>query len=141
MTTEPDKPRIERLLLLAAVPAIARSGKTLFSEEELTDGCLEDLTNQKDLAYAERDLCVAALAALALKLGWRAGLGKHDPCDVLWDADWRNVVFIDLPGSLQVSWHIHDSELPDFAFLPPYPGEWDGHTTAEKYARLKTLMP
>lgn len=103
---------------------------------------IQDLANQvstlepaKDQAYSERNQCVALAARLALAVGWRTGLGKHigEP----WEDDWRNIVFIDLPAG-QVSWHIHDSELYLFAFLPPYKGEWDGHTTEEKYHRVKT---
>jgi len=113
--------------------------KSSYTERELTDAAIVDLTNQKNLAYAERNACVAAIAALALQRGWPVGLGKHDLTDAAWDPTWRNIVFVDLPGNLQVSWHIHDSELADFAFLPPYEGVWDGHTTEEKYARLKML--
>lgn len=126
-------------IAIAAAAQSALPEQTSYTERELTDAAIADLTNQKNLAYAERNACVAAIAALAMQRGWRAGLGKHDPNDATWDADWRNIVFVDLPGNSQVSWHIHDSELVDFAFLPPYEGVWDGHTTAEKYARLKML--
>lgn len=95
---------------------------------------LDRVVEQKDCAYSERDKCVAGLAALAARLGWSAWLGKHvgDP----WDHDWRNIVFINLPTG-QVSWHIHDSELPLFDFLDEIPERtWDGHTTEQKYERL-----
>ena len=97
----------------------------------------KELRKQKDGAYDERDRCVAALAAMATRLGWSAWLGRHvgDP----WDDDWRNIVFINLPFG-QVSWHIHDSELPWFSFLPSVPERpWDGHTTEQKYERLAML--
>ena len=114
-------------------------------------------------AYAERNLCVSALVSLAMSEGWVCGLGRHQEPDgsfsrpittageewpsgdenigkitASWDPEWTNVVFIDLPFG-QVSWHIHDSEMPLFADLPPYDRPWDGHTTAEKYARLAQL--
>lgn len=85
--------------------------------------------------YAERDKCVALIAAMARALGMTAGLGSHDPKDASWDPAWRNIVFIDLPTS-QVSWHVHERERPWFDGLGAYDGAWDGHTTAEKYERV-----
>ncbi len=96
------------------------------------------LTKQKDEAYSERDQCVAALAKMATLLGWPAGVGEHPAADTDWDADWRTIVFIDLPTG-QASWHFHDSEKPLLDGLPDYDGPWDGHTTPEKYERLKRL--
>lgn len=94
----------------------------------------------RDMAvvYAERDRLVAALSKL-----FPASLGRH-PQEEPWEDDWRWIVFIDLPTG-QVSWHMHDSELPWFAHLLP-PNEpperkWDGHTTEEKYERLSKLEP
>jgi hypothetical protein len=88
---------------------------------------------QLDAVYAERNNCVALLALMALRLGLNAGMKLHVGDD--WEDDWRNVVFIDLPSG-QVSWHIHDSEAQKFYFLGTYDGEWDGHTTEEKYRRV-----
>lgn len=86
----------------------------------------------KDGAYAERNKLVAALSKL-----FPASLERHD--GVEWEDDWRWVVFIDLPTG-QASWHIHDSELPQFAHLPRQAGRrWDGHTNEQKYARLAVL--
>lgn len=41
----------------------------------------------------------------------------------------------------QLSWHIADPDLIFFDFLErrEMPGLWDGHTTAEKYHRLRRL--
>lgn len=86
--------------------------------------------------YKERDMCVALIARLALALGYDAGIGRHVGEE--WEDDWRNIIFIDLPSG-QVSWHIHDSELEWFQFLPEYKGSWDGHTTEQKYQRV--LLP
>lgn len=102
------------------------------SELEL-NALITDLVEQKDSVYAERNKCVALIARMALALGLEAGLKEHEGEN--WDDDWRNIVFIDLPSG-QVSWHIHDSELPLFWFLSEYKGEWDGHTTEEKYRRV-----
>jgi hypothetical protein len=98
----------------------------------------DDPVAAKDQAYAERNMCVAALAKVAVSEGFHAWRGLHvgDP----WEDDWRNIVFIGLPTG-QVSWHIHDAELPLFSFLPLRRGadwDWDGHDTAEKYRRLAT---
>lgn len=50
-------------------------------------------------------------------------------------------VFIDLPTG-QVSWHVHDSELALFDFLPTSDQRcWDGHSTDEKYERLLAWRP
>lgn len=91
---------------------------------------------QKDAAYVERNRCVAALAACALRLGFAAGLRQTAIQN--WEPQWHNAVYIDLPAG-QVSWHYHDSERPLFAFLPEYLDEWDGHDTPEKYRRVLEL--
>lgn len=85
--------------------------------------------------YKERNQCVALVARMAIALGCKAGLGKHDPSDTSWDPEWLNIVFIDLPTG-QVSWHFHDRELPLFEGLPAYEKPWDGHSTPEKYERV-----
>lgn len=94
-------------------------------------------TADKDGAYRERDQCVAAIAVLALLHGWRAWLGRHVGGE--WEDDWRNIVFVELPTG-QVSWHVHDSELPLFSFLQSTDEPWDGHDTPEKYRRLAGLV-
>lgn len=93
----------------------------------------EALKAQKDDAYAERDKCLVLMALMAQRLGLKVGIGQHVGED--WDDDWRNILFIDLPTG-QVSWHIHDSETLWFYFVGAYDGEWDGHTTDEKYRRV-----
>lgn len=37
----------------------------------------------------------------------------------------------------QVSWHLPAAEMP--RWVPTYDGEWDGHTTEEKYERIEGL--
>ncbi len=96
---------------------------------------ISELENQKNNAYKERNLCVALIAKLALQLGYKVGGSLHVGDN--WDDDWRHIVFIDIPTG-QLSWHIHDSEVPNFNFLSEYPGAWDGHTTEEKYNRIKS---
>lgn len=94
------------------------------------------LREQKDGAYSERNQTVIALAHMARMGGCRVGVREHEGED--WDDDWRAILFIDLPTG-QASWHFHDSERPLLAAFPAYPDEWDGHTTNEKYDRLRAL--
>lgn len=94
------------------------------------------LIRQKDMAYSERDKCLVLIARMAQELGLNVGMGLHvDKPGEDWDADWRNILFIDLPSG-QVSWHIHQNEAQWFYFVGTYNGEWDGHTTDEKYRRV-----
>lgn len=92
---------------------------------------LEDMRASKDAAYEERNRLVAALASL-----YPAGLKRTNIKG--WDAEWHGCVYIDLPTG-QASWHYHDSQAYLFDGLPPYTGEWDGHTTEEKYLRVAAL--
>lgn len=90
------------------------------------------LQAEKDGAYHERDQLVAALTKL-----FPASIEKHTGTGP-WDSAWDNVIVIDLPSG-QVSWHIHERELPLFAHLPKGVRTWDGHDTEEKYHRLGDL--
>lgn len=71
--------------------------------------------------YAARNQFLVQAAGFASVAGYSAGYAI-DPAA----PDWP-VLLIDLPTG-QVSWH-----------LPAYPGTYDGHTTAEKYARVKAF--
>lgn len=90
----------------------------------------------KDNAYAERNKVVIALAHLAQQQGCRVGLDRT--AIEGWEPEWHNCLYIDLPTG-QVSWHFHDRELPQLADIGAYPGQWDGHTTEEKYERLAAM--
>jgi len=87
-----------------------------------------------DQAYRERNQLVTLLANMALARGWKAGRRWDRSQEV----GWENVVVIDLPTG-QVSWHIgvHDGPVCQFETLPAYDGEWDGHTTDEKWERVR----
>lgn len=78
--------------------------------------------------YAERTLLILALCAL-FPAGTKKAPVKGMP------TEFETAVYIDTPAG-QVSWHIHEDDLAAFAHLPPYPGQWDGHSTSEKYRRL-----
>lgn len=98
---------------------------------------IKELKEQRDGAYKERNLLVAALTKV-----FPAYIALH-PEDEEWEDDWRNIIFVEIPigkgKTTQVSWHIHDSELGYFKHLPQGKNEWDGHDTKEKYNRLRRI--
>jgi len=95
---------------------------------ELAAVRIEKLEAARDGAYTERNRLVAFLASI-----YPSGVKKTAIPG--WDEAWHGCVYIDFPIG-QASWHFHDNEAHLFAHLPPYDGEWDGHTTEEKYERL-----
>lgn len=113
---------------------------SVIGEQAAADRALHEAHASKDTAYRERNMCVAALARFAIGLGWRVGMGKHDPNDKAWEDDWHNLVVIESPAG-QMTWHIHDSDMPLFEGIPPTDEDWvyvwDGHTTPQKYERLE----
>ena len=103
----------------------------LYANADEAEARIAELEKQKDRAYQERNRLVAALTYIFPN----CSLGLHPAESTEWDADWRNIVYIETPHG-QLSWHIHDSELPLFSHLPRSNVQWDGHTTEEKYNRL-----
>lgn len=93
-------------------------------------GSLEEVSK----VYTERNMAVALAMQLARKAGYLIWVHSGD------DPDWP-VVFIELPTG-QVSWHVPIAELmtffPDTPVAPASP--WDGHSTAEKNARIRAFM-
>jgi hypothetical protein len=91
----------------------------------------DEATNR---AYWERNQLVAALSR------WYPSYVTLAP-DTLPDENWH-IVFIETPAG-QLSWHVHASEMGHFAHLDDIaPGRpWDGHTTDEKYERLRAIAP
>ena len=90
------------------------------------------MRNEKDQAYWERNQLVAYLSKM-----YHSWLEKHPESDILWEKEWRNIVFIDLPENT-CCWHIHDSELCYFDHLKLREGNsWDGSTTEKKYESLR----
>jgi len=88
--------------------------------------------SKKNAVYHERDHLVALLARLYPS-------GVKQTAIEGWDPEWHGCVYIDAPTG-QLSWHYHSSEHELFADLPPYAGECDGHSTGEKYRRLRILL-
>lgn len=85
----------------------------------------EQLTEQLDAVYRERAHLVAHLAAIL------PSVMADDPSD----PDWR-IVYLDTPAG-QCSWHIARSDLDLFTHVPDGAPVWDGHTTDEKYQRVR----
>lgn len=79
-------------------------------------------------AYRERAHLVALLAAEHPSV-W--AIDANEP-------DWR-VVYLDLPTG-QASWHISPNDWDLFGHVPQSDaGIWDGHTTEQKYERIRQL--
>lgn len=115
------------IILTLVQQGIERAADT----EELCAG----IERAKNLAYLERNLLVAFLSKL-----FPSHLAKHPESDTEWDDDWCTIVFIDAPTG-QLSWHIHDSEIGLFDHLEWEENNWDGHTTEEKYERIREIKP
>jgi hypothetical protein len=93
---------------------------------------LEEAIKSKDNAYAERNKLVQFVSKL-----FDSHLARHPDSDTTWENDWRWIVCIHAPFG-QMTWHIHDSQYEMFKHLPERPGDWDGHSTEEKYQRLES---
>lgn len=91
-----------------------------------------DIGDEITAAYLERNTLVAVLARI-----YPSGI-KRTAIEG-WDPEWHNCVYIDSPAG-QLSWHYHDREILLFDTLPAYQGEWDGHTSEEKYNRIGRLF-
>ncbi len=98
--------------------------------ENNTDKKTDQSSTLQD-AYFDRNQAVMALARMAIKAGYRAGL-KRDPNE----PDWP-VLMIDLPTG-QTGWHLPKDEI--IGEWPEYEGEWDGHSLEEKRARIDRFL-
>jgi hypothetical protein len=100
--------------------ALARTVRTRFTRDALK----RTLTaiEQHDTNHVIRYGLVLDALAYAGHLGYVVGIAL-DPAEPAWP-----VVYIDLPTG-QVSWH-----------MPAYGGEYDGHTTPEKYQRIRDYL-
>lgn len=112
---------------------------------------LEEGKQKADAAYKERNQLVRVLTKI-----FPAYLSRHDEEDTQWDPEWKWIVYVKIPVMVsgpmipgntsrivwkQVSWHIHNSEKYLFNHLEIKKNNWDGHTTEEKYRRLKAIAP
>lgn len=85
-------------------------------------------TDRLNRAYTERNSAVIGMALMAIAAGYKAGYGiDHDWEKKGWMIEWATVVYIDLPGGKQVSFHMAPEEAGAAQkLLPVYEGEWDG---------------
>ena len=92
--------------------------------------------------YGERDEVLAAFARLAQQSNLAVGVAEHAGLDgkpdPAWPAEWRTVLFVELPTG-QCSWHIHQREEALFHWCPAWTKGWDGHSKEEKYRRLRAF--
>lgn len=92
---------------------------------------VEELIEEKNEAYRQRNHLVAALARL-----FPSGIRQTNIDG--WDQEWNGCVYIDLPIG-QISYHYHVSQSYLFDDLPPYTKEWDGHEKETVHQRLAWL--
>ena len=92
-----------------------------------------DATNA---VYADRNLIVQAFASAMEGLGYHVAWGVDES-----EPDWP-VLYIETAEG-QVSWHVPKAERiyePEDRTDSFGPMVWDGHTDAEKFARLRRLI-
>ncbi len=77
----------------------------------------------KERDYKFRDIFIHRAMSIAKEQGLNCGF-KIDPKEPKWP-----VAFIEVPGYGQFSWHTQE-----------FQGEWDGHTTEDKYDRLNKFV-
>jgi hypothetical protein len=99
---------------------------------EKLQGELNQAKQSKDQAYWERNQLVRFLTTVLPSFRM---IHEYDP---EWDPDWMNIIVVQTNEG-QLSWHIHNNELPMFKHLLLTEAKWDGHTTEEKYQRLYRL--
>lgn len=100
-------------------------------------GDINRLTEERDGAYRERAQLLAWLATLH---------GPHAvlvPAIDIDDEDGWHLLFLTVAGR-QMSWHIspRDTELfkhVELVDVGDARAQWDGHTTGEKYQRIRTM--
>ncbi len=90
--------------------------------------------------YRERAIAAVLAAKMALHAGFAAGVGR-DMSNPQEPEEWRVVLFIDLPGGGQVSWHISPNDQDLLRGLPRYEKPWDGTSegqTGDKIRKMET---
>jgi len=91
---------------------------------------LSGLIDAKAFAYAERNELVALLSRL-----WPAHLAPATDAQ----PGWLYVVCVHTPAG-QAAWRVSDADANGmFAHLSMDRNDWDGHSTLEKYARLRQI--
>jgi hypothetical protein len=100
----------------------------------ITDDQLDQLYTERDGAYRERAQLLAWLAAI------HPAVLASAP-DVA-EPGWQ-ILYL-TAGGHQLSWHIHPRDAELFAHVEQVAADdpraqWDGHTTDEKYQRIRAL--
>lgn len=95
----------------------------------------QEAERQRDGAYRERAQLLAWLATLVPSV--------ITPAADVYEDGWR-LLFLHTPQG-QLAWHIHPRDVPLFDHVQQVPdgdprGQWDGHTTEEKYGRIRALI-
>ncbi len=111
--------RVGRIEQLTTTPAPLTVGRPLFEQSAL------------NAAYRERNAVVAALIRV------HEGVARLVPAP---DAPGWWIVYLETGEVGQLSWHVAAADLDlfdDVLRADTYP--WDGHTTEEKYERLRGL--
>jgi hypothetical protein len=102
--------------------------ETWMERADAAERTVREQREAKDHAYWERNQLVRVLSVM-----YPSYIALSD------DPDWP-IVYVELTTG-QASWHIPATEIPTFNHLEWEPAGWDGHTDAEKYARLAALAP
>ena len=92
--------------------------------QEYVEELVKQFEARLEQVYAERNCCAIALAKIASKCGLNAGRGMDD--NENHDPEWRHVVYIEMPGGEQVSYHINPQQVHLLEGLPEYTKSWDG---------------
>lgn len=74
--------------------------------------------------YSERNALAIAFAKASITAGSVAGRSTEGE-ESTRPVEWRNVVYVDLPGNKQVSWHISPDDAHLLNGLPEYTKPWD----------------
>lgn len=105
------------------------------AKAEKLEARVEELTAQKNGAYAERNELAVLVATMARALGLRAGWRLDRSAE----KGWQTLVMVELPAG-QVSWHLPDNEQAPVEKLPTCFLPWDGRTKAEARQRIREAI-
>lgn len=91
------------------------------------DSRVEALERSVRRAYSQRANLAVAFAKMAAAQGWPYGRGIDSKTEN--DMEWRHVLYVELPGGEQISYHFAPDDVHLLDGLPTYRGEWDGKFT------------
>lgn len=88
---------------------------------------ITELEGRVRRAYSQRANLAVAFAKMAAAQGWPYGRGIDNKVEN--DMEWRHVLYVELPGGPQVSYHFAPEDIHLLDGLPTYRGEWGGKFT------------